>query len=208
MKTAEIIAQIAHVFEQRAARNLIVGVSGIDGSGKSKLASKLESGLNSGGIMARQISIDDFLQPKSLRHKNPNQIQGYFEDNFNYDSLNTQVLVPVRNSMSVDNKIPVLDLDTDQISEQPFRFSGPGVLIVEGVFLFRKELRDAIDFKIWIQIDFKPAMARILNRVRDKRYGDAAAIRSRYETRFFPTQRFHLERDKPCEFADIVLELP
>lgn len=190
MNTDEIIKQIKHTYGQNADRNLIVGISGIDGSGKSTLARQLESGLKSQGVVASQISLDDFLQPKEIRHKNPNQIHGYFEDNFDYESLIIKVLSPLRHTVLVDCKIPVLNLETDQISEQEFRFPGPGVLIVEGVFLFRKELRDAFDLKIWIQIDFDLAMTRVLSRSRDKRYGDAAAIRSRYEKRFFPRNDF------------------
>lgn len=157
--------------------------------------------------MTTQINLDDFLHPRAIRHKNPDQIEGYFEDNFDIESLVNGVLDPARNNTLVQGILPVMNLDTDQIVARDFRFNGPGVLIVEGVFLFRSELRDKFDLKIWLDIGFETAMERVLNRVRDQRYGDAAAIRARYETRFFPTQRFHLERDRPSETADYIVNI-
>lgn len=207
MNLEEITPQICSRFELTSEKNLIVGISGIDGSGKSTVSNELESALSGRGITSAQINLDDFLNPKEIRHKNPNQIDGYFGDNFDFESLVTKVLEPARQSLSINCKIPVLELETDQISEREFDFPGPGVLIVEGVFLFKKELRDLFDLKIWLQIDFEDAMERVLKRSRDKRYGNTGAIRSRYEERFYPTQRFHLERDKPAEAADIIINI-
>ena len=101
---------------------------------------------------------------------------------------------------------PVLELETDQIRSRNLDFYGPGIVIVEGVFLFRKELSQKFHWKIWIEISFEDAMSRVLERSRDRRYGDVGAIRTRYETRFFRTQRFHLERDDPATSADFVLK--
>ncbi|MFK8034891.1 MAG: AAA family ATPase [Hyphomicrobiales bacterium] len=207
MNTEEIIEQIDRRFRHASEKNLIVGVSGIDGSGKSTVSNQLESALSGRGIATAQINLDDFLNPKEIRHKNPNQIEGYFQDNFDFESLVTKVLEPARRSASFNCKVPVLTLETDQISDREFTFSGPGVLIIEGVFLFKKEMRDLFDFKIWLQIEFEQAMNRVLKRTRDKRYGNPEAIRARYEERFFPTQRFHLERDNPCEAADITINI-
>lgn len=192
-------------FRSAPERNLIVGISGIDGSGKSTLAQQIESALARLDITAAQVNLDDLLNPKSIRHKSRDQIRGYFEDNFDFASLVNKVLDPARKAARFATLYPVLNLDTDQRSTREFAFHGPGVLLVEGVFLFKKELRDKFDLKVWIEIPFEDAMDRVVARTRDERYGDGEAIRARYETRFFPTQRYHLERDRPAEVADIVL---
>lgn len=207
MNTKEIANQICREFKLACSRNLIVGVSGIDGAGKSTVSNELENALSGQGITAAQINLDDFLNPKEIRHQNPNQVDGYFGDNFDFKNLVTKVLEPARQSASINCKIPVLELETDQIRHREFGFSGPGVLIVEGVFLFKRELRDLFDLKIWLQVEFEHAMERVLNRSRDKRYGNTDAIRRRYEERFFPTQRFHLERDNPADAADIIINI-
>ena len=201
----EILAKITQSARLCAGINLIVGISGIDGSGKSTLADELVRRLTEQGVTATSVHLDDFLNPKTIRHKNTDQIAGYFDDNFDYDSLINSVIGPARAHSRVQSQHPVLDLETDQVSTCDFMFDGPGVLVVEGVFLFRQELRGYFDLKVWLDIGFDDALARILTRSRDRRYGDADAIRSRYENRFFPAQRFHLDRDAPAEAADIVI---
>lgn len=201
----EILAKITQSARLCAGKNLIVGISGIDGSGKSTLADELVRRLTEQGVTATSVHLDDFLNPKTIRHENTDQIDGYFDDNFDYDSLINSVIGPARAHSRVQSQHPVLDLETDQVSTCDFMFDGPGVLVVEGVFLFRQELRGYFDLKVWLDIGFDDALARILTRSRDRRYGDADAIRSRYENRFFPAQRFHLDRDAPAEAADIVI---
>lgn len=198
----DVIAKIVEKLRSTPDQNLVVGISGIDGSGKSTLANLIAEELSRRSVPTAQVNLDDLLRPKSIRHKSEDQVKGYFEDNFDYNSLVTYVLEPARKMKCFKTQYPSLDLDTDQVTSRCLEFNGPGVLIVEGVFLFRKELRDKFHFKIWIEISFEAAMTRILNRSRDRRYGDVDAIRSRYEIRFFPTQRFHLERDHPSDAAD------
>ena len=202
---AEIVTHLERHMAATPGRNCLVGISGIDGSGKSTLASNLARHLTDHHMPAVQVELDDFLHPREIRHRNDNQVAGYFDENFDFDCLIHCILEPAKADPNIRTKRPVLDLETDQISTQLFDFTGPGFLIVEGVFLFRKELRDWFDLKIWIDIDFDTAMDRVVNRSRDSRYGDADAIRHRYDTRFFPTQRFHIQRDDPAGAADIVL---
>ncbi len=189
-------------------KNLIIGISGVDGSGKSTFATQLTQALASENVVATQIDLDDFLQPKEIRHCREDQVTGYFEDNFDYSSLVNRVLLPAREETSFKATLPTLELETDQVLERDFKFIGPGVLIIEGVFLFRKELREHFDLKIWLDISFEDAMNRVLQRQRDQRYGDINAIRARYEERFFPTQRFHIKRDDPASTADLIISVP
>lgn len=203
----ELSSQIERHPKLKTGSNLIVGISGIDGSGKSTYAASLERSLRDRGLVVGQVTLDDFLHPKKIRHANPNQIEGYYKDNFDFRSLVEAVVDPVGEAISVQSTHPVLELETDQILEKDFSFDGPGVLIVEGVFLFKKELRQKFDVKIWLDVSFETAMERVTRRRRDQRYGDVEAIRSRYEERFFPTQRFHLKRDRPAECADVIISI-
>ncbi|MEP5757829.1 MAG: AAA family ATPase [Litoreibacter sp.] len=205
-----MIEKIANEIQSRTAsakeRNLLVGISGIDGSGKSTFAEKLKEYLSKTALPTVYVDLDDFLQPRHIRHKNDDQVKSYYEDNFDYLSLVNDLIVPALQSSQFRTHLPKLDLDTDQIERRCLEFSGPGVVILEGVFLFRKELREYFDLKVWLEIDFDTAMSRVLNRTRDKRYGSADAIYARYQERFYPTQRFHMERDDPVGCADLIID--
>ena len=200
----DLIAKIIAGFQSSPNQNLMVGISGIDGFGKSTLSSQLEQTVASNDIPVAGINFDDLLQPRPIHHKQQDQIQGYFENNFDYKNRVYKIIEPAVAKVIFDTHYPILDLDTDLITERHLAFNGPDIIIVEGVFLFIRELRDWFHLKIWLNISFENAMMRILNRSRDQRYGDTTAIRARYETRLFPAQRHHLLRDDPANSADIV----
>ena len=84
---AALIAKVIAVFQSSPNQNRIIGISGIDGSGKSTLASQLEQIVASNGIPVALINLDYLLHPRPMRHKQRDQIRGYFEDNFDYGSL-------------------------------------------------------------------------------------------------------------------------
>ena len=206
--TVDAIAAIESHPKLASGQNLIVGLSGIDGSGKSTYGAQLLKSLRSRDQAASLVSLDDFLRPKAIRHANPDQISGYFWENFDFEALANRVLIPIRDCVNVSTELQVLDLESDRLLTRPFEFNGPGILIVEGVFLFRKEYRPYFDVKIWIDVSFETALSRVLYRQRDQRYGDTNAIQRRYEERFFPTQRFHLKRDDPIGAADFIISNP
>ncbi len=189
----------------KRGKNVLVGISGIDGSGKSTYAQALKRSLQARGLAIGLVASDNFFHPKPVRNANPDQITGYFDESFDFRRLVDKVLNPIRHSTAVTTKLPVLDLVTDEQSERMFQFSGPGVVIVEGVFLFRRELQSHFDLKIWLDVTFETAESRVVARPRDRRHGDADEIRRRYNERYFAAQRHHIERDRPAEAADIVI---
>ena len=75
----DLIAKITVGFQSSSNQNLMVGISGIDGSGKSTLSSQLEQAVASNDIRVVVINLDDLLQPGPIRHKQQDQIQGYFD---------------------------------------------------------------------------------------------------------------------------------
>jgi uridine kinase len=200
--------RIAQHPKLRRGGNVIVGVSGIDGAGKSTYTDRLAEQLLDRGVRTRKIALDGFFHPKPIRNANSDQITGYFDESFDFESLIQNILQPVRAHRTVQTELQVRDLVTDKLSSGFFTFEGPGVLIVEGVFLFRRELRPHFDLKIWVDVSFETATDRVVNRPRDRRHGDADAIKHRYEERYFAAQRFHLERDNPIEAADMIVANP
>lgn len=185
----DLNAKVIADFQSSPNQNRIVGISGIDGSGKSSLSSQLEQAVASNDIPVAVINLDALLQPRPIRHKQRDQIQGYFEDNFDYKNLFYKTIEPAVAKVIFGTHYLILDFYTDLITKRHLAFNGPDIIIVEGIFLFRRELRDWFHLKIWINISFETAMMRILKRSREQRYGDTNAIRARYEIRFFLAQR-------------------
>jgi uridine kinase len=76
---------------------------------------------------------------------------------------------------------------------------------MEGVFLFRPELVDYWDLKVFLDVDFSASVRRALNR--DGYYlGTDVDIRRMYEERYMPGQMLYFSTSKPKEKADIVVD--
>lgn len=77
------------------------------------------------------------------------------------------------------------------------------VLLFDGVFLHRPELREYWDLSIFVDVSFATALAGAQER--DVAVlGSADAVRMRYETRYLPAQQMYLDRENPRARADIV----
>ena len=180
---AAYIAQQIKTLPSQSHAPQLVAVSGRDCAGKSTLGIDVQEQLNRIGLTTTLLSIDAFLIPRHLRIRNTPEHIAYFENTFDYAAL-VQTLETAKNSTS----------STDSNSRD--------ILLVEGVFLLRKELYHWWDLTIWIEVDTSVIMNRALRR--DKQYfGSKSAVRCIYENRCLPAQDYHILRDLPKQNADI-----
>ncbi len=180
---AAYVAQQIKALPSQPHAPQFVAVSGRDCAGKSTLAIDVQEQLNRLGLTTTLLSIDTFLIPHLLRTPNASEFIAYFENTFDYAAL-VQTLESVRNSASL--------VDSNRRN----------IVLVEGVFLLRKELYHWWDFTVWIEVDTSVIMKRALRR--DKQYfGSRSAVRGIYENRCLPAQDYHILRDLPKKNADI-----
>jgi uridine kinase len=78
------------------------------------------------------------------------------------------------------------------------------VLLFDGVFLLRPELRDHWDFSIFLRADFEVTVKRAEERDLEL-FGSISDVRSRYEDRYVPGQRLYLSEVQPEGWASIVI---
>lgn len=167
--------------ESRAPQ--LIALSGPDCAGKSTLAVDVREQLSRLGLEITLLSIDAFLIPRALRTSNAPEPIAYFENAFDYAAL-------VRTLESAKNRSSLVSSNS------------PDIVLVEGVFLLRSELRHWWDLTVWIEIDTSVIMDRALKR--DKEYfGDEGTVRRVYENRCLPAQDYHIHRDLPRQNADI-----
>jgi N-acetylglutamate synthase-like GNAT family acetyltransferase len=81
------------------------------------------------------------------------------------------------------------------------------IFILEGIFLFRKELENYWDFKIFLDVSFETALNRNIQREKDQQsIGDKEQIINRYNMRYIPGQKMYFKNDNPRETSDIILD--
>jgi uridine kinase len=91
----------------------------------------------------------------------------------------------------------VCDWNRDALVE--WRTMHPGtVVVVEGVYMLRPELRDAYDFRVWIDCPRHVRLARGIAR-------DGEGARSRWEDDWMPCEDRYVAKCRPMASADVIV---
>ena len=126
-------------------RNVFVGIDGVDGSGKTVFADEIAELLAPRHPTVR-ISIDGFHRRRTERYRRGRHSpEGFFLYSYDYAAFDRHVIVPLR-----DGPGPYLtashDLDSDELLDAPaHHLAAPSVIVVDGIFLHRRELRAVWD---------------------------------------------------------------
>ena len=79
------------------------------------------------------------------------------------------------------------------------------ILLLDGVFLQRAELRTYFDFSIFLRADFSVTMARAEHRDLEL-LGSVEEVRRRYRERYGPGQELYLSSANPEQWASVVID--
>lgn len=83
------------------------------------------------------------------------------------------------------------------------RFDDVEVVLIDGIFLLRREFRSEFDLTIWVDCTFDTALRRALSRGQE-RLPPEDVVRD-YETIYFAAQRIHSDRDEPRTYSDLIV---
>jgi uridine kinase len=185
---------LQHYNEGRA----IVAIDGLDGAGKTEFADALAAHLRIGHRSVFRASIDDFHRPRIERYaRGRDSAEGFYRDSFNYRTFQRVLIDPFRIGHYGSFVLQAFDLSRDAAFE-PKWSSGPddAILIVDGIFLNRPELKGIWNYSVWLEVDRKVAEARMLARdgesANPKRYADG--------------QKLYLKEAKPQAAASAIID--
>ncbi len=197
-----VFEKILKEIEARKKRDraFVIGINGIDCSGKSVFAESFEKFLISRGFETQLVSIDDFHNPRAYRYSGKDQIENYYNKSFDIKTIVEKLLAQVHKKSSYSTRLTVLDWQTDKYDiEKEFSFNQSTIVIFEGVFLFRKELSPYIDYKVFIEITFEESKRRAEIR-------DSEETLRKYEEKYLPAQRRYLDEFPPSEASDMIVD--
>lgn len=184
-----------------------VAIDGVDAAGKTVLADELAKHLSSRGRPVIRASIDGFHNPAHVRRRRGDlSPEGYYRDSFDYTRLTGALLRPLGPGGDRLYRRAIFDFRNDSpIDSEPLEAPPSAILLFDGVFLLRPELRDHWDFSIFVRADFSVTLTRALER--DLRlFGTAEAVRERYTARYVPGQRVYIAEVEPESLATIVID--
>jgi uridine kinase len=187
-----------------SSRALVVGITGIDLSGKTEFARSLGAYLVASKYKVAIIHLDDFHNPRAFRNSGPDPVENYLERNFDIESIVQNLLIRLQQRSCFSLDLTLLDLHSDRYEiHKRFAFDLDMIVLFEGIFLFRKELAPYLDYKIFIEIDREESRRRAL--IRDVPvYSEV--ILHRYAEKYWPAQMKYLSEYPPSEIADIIID--
>jgi uridine kinase len=186
----------------------LVGIDGVDASGKTILADKLADRLEESSRHIIRASIDGFHNPRAIRYrKGRNSPNGYYQDSFNYQLIIDKLLKPL-SSRDLKYKEAAFDYRIDDEVNVPSKKADKdAILIMDGIFLFRLELLNYWDIKIFLDVSFDVTLQRAIKRAKDQETLDSEQdIIDLYNRRYIPGQRLYFQEATPQEKADILID--
>lgn len=181
-----------------------VGIDGVDGAGKTFFAEELATELEERGIAVVRASVDGFHQPAEVRYRRGRRSsEGFFHDSYDYEALGRLLLEPLGRSGDRCYVSAIYDVEREHpIDQDPVVAPDRGVLLFDGIFLHRPELRDWWDYSVFLDVRFSVSIPRGVKRLG---YGDPnpdAEINRRY----VEGQQIYLRQCRPAQHATVVID--
>lgn len=167
---------------------LLVAVDGCRGAGKSTFAAALAARLE-GSV----VCLDDFYRPMDPDRRRGLDAQTGFELYFDWQRLIADVLDPlVLGEVAVYRRY---DRDSDAVGEDVAIIEPHGVIVFEGIFSHRPQLRGYWDISVWVDAAAAVRARRIAER------GDDAGLVERWAA----AEEWYATNLDPRSQADVVV---
>jgi uridine kinase len=197
--TACVAAEVTRL--SRAHDRVLVGIDGPDAAGKSTLADRLAESLPAPVL---RVSVDRFHLPQKVRHRRGQlSAEGYYQDSFDYPALLTRCLAPFR-AGAPQVQTASYDYRADGRSRTDAEVPSRTILVVDGVFLLRPQLRDLWTLSVYLRVS--PEETRQRAAARDLAlFGSRDEIQRRYLERYLPGQELYRSEAHPEQTAHVVI---
>jgi uridine kinase len=179
-----------------------VAIDGVDGAGKTYFANELAEVLRAAGRSVIRASVDGFHNPRSIRYRQGRDSpEGFFQDSYDYARLKAALLDPLSPGGSGHYRAAVFDHRSDSPVAEAGRLASPGdILVFDGIFLHRPELRAYWDYSVFLEVAFAVSIPRGAQRGESSPDPEAAS-----NQRYVRGQELYLRTCEPARFATVTI---
>jgi len=196
---SRIIAERRVTSPQRA---IVVGISGIDASGKGFITEKIAQRLQEAGWRVAAINADDWLNPPEVCLSQRTPGEHFYKHAMRFDEMFDQLIIPLKENRAVSFVADCADAKWNR-RKHIYEFRKIDIVLLEGIFLFKPAYRHHFDLTVWVDCSFATALKRAITRWQEG-LSPAETIRA-FSTIYFPAQEIHFARDNPQAAADFII---
>ena len=187
-----VVSEAARGVLAAKRRPVAVGIDGPGGSGKSTFARDLADYLE---VSVAIVQGDDFYSDMPEEEKAKLSPEGGCESYFDWRRLRTEVLESVRGDVK-DLRYQRYDWDNARMGNW-IDILMPEVVIVEGVYTLRPQLRDLLDFYVYIRTGEGTRARRLTKRGENS---------NEWIERWNAASNIYESKVKPWEDADLIID--
>jgi uridine kinase len=179
-----------------------VAIDGVDGAGKSMFGDELAQLLAAAGRRVIRASVDSFHNPRALRYRlGRHSPEGFFRDSYDYRQLQAALLDPLSPGGTGRYRSAAFDHRIDApVSVPEARAEAGNMLVFDGIFLHRPELRPYWDYSIFLEVEVAISVRRCA-----QRDGSSPDPRSPENRRYVEGQQLYLRECEPQRHASVVI---
>lgn len=192
------ISEIMKVIVKNKTDNrFILGIDGLSRSGKTSLVTKLSHFLQQEHIRVSVFHMDDHIVERKIRY-NTGYEQWFEYYNLQWDVPWLKLNLFEKLSTSEQLFLPFYNDKTDTQDMQRITLPDYCVVIVEGIFLQRKEWKGYFDYVVYLNCPRKKRFSRESTPTQQ----DIEKFRNRY----WKAEEYYLHTETPMEQADVVID--
>ncbi|WP_213814043.1 uridine kinase [Glaciihabitans sp. dw_435] len=188
------------ILHNYAHGRVVIAIDGPDGAGKSRFADDLARVMGERGAAAFRASIDDFHHPYAeATRAGEFDPAGWYENAYDYDLLKTALISPFRSGGSF---VTAAFDSAEDIPRTLAALTAPddAILIVDGVFLNREELRGLWNYSVYLDVDADVALARY-----SERDGTSPDADAPLNQRYLGAQALYVAEARPRTTATAII---
>lgn len=196
---------IKKIVEKPKDRPFLIGIDGISGSGKTTTSKNIVKTLEQLGYCVHRISFDNFWSSTDdCRAKKFNPEKPIVGGDYRWQKLRDEILMPLREKKPVncivnDEAVVVDNYCVVDVVSYDNSLADNDVIIVEGVFVVRDELRKYFDYSIFIKLPRKTSFDRVLEREGDD-------MKQWYQDYWHHEENLYMKRQEPYTKVDWLID--
>ncbi|HSO58579.1 MAG TPA: kinase [Paenisporosarcina sp.] len=180
-----------------ANQRLVFGLDGLSRSGKTTFSIKFCESLKEKNISHQIIHMDDHIVERSKRyHTGHEEWIEYHQLQWDVEWLAHHLFKKLK--LSNELNLPFYDIESDTAMLKTIQLPVHGVIVIEGVFLQRKEWRSFFDKMVYLDC---PRTERFL-----RESEEAQENLSKFTNRYWKAEDYYLSTVSPQEQSDLVIK--
>ncbi|PEJ97610.1 uridine kinase [Bacillus wiedmannii] len=193
MSTSEII----NVMKKHKENRFILGIDGLSRSGKTTFVANLKENMKQESIPFQIFHIDDHIVERNKRyHTGYEKWYEYYYLQWDIEWLRQKFFQKLQNETKI--KLPFYNDEIDSCEMKNVQIPIVGVIVIEGVFLQRKEWRDFFHYMVYLDC---PRETRFLRESEETQKN-----LSKFENRYWKAEDYYLETELPKDQADLIIQ--